>query len=262
LTVFTFGYWGWGNETKLLLRVSAQVERSRGFEPPMFVDVRISRSVRAVGFRSDAFEKLAGRKRYSWIPALGNRSVRDGGSEKIVVDEPTAAAQLLDLAVEGAGKKQRLLIFCSCKFPGPTASPTCHRRKVANLVLAQATRRRVPIDIVEWPGGEPRPIELDVTLEEFKKLAYSSGRPLRPRRSTRELAAIASGSPVEVRAGADVRMFLAQAAKPRRGELVIPQLRSGFGDWKEEWRKCSARLGLGIFEAGATTRASSGRSAP
>ena len=36
------------------------VETSRGFQPPIFVDIRIRRSVRAAGFTGPAFEKLLG----------------------------------------------------------------------------------------------------------------------------------------------------------------------------------------------------------
>jgi hypothetical protein len=251
LTIFTFGYWGWGNETKLLLQATAEVERGRGFEPPMFVDVRISRSVRASGFCSSAFEELAGPERYSWMRGLGNRAVRDGVPNEITIDHPEAATQLLDLAIERAKMKQRLLVFCACDFPGPTANPMCHRRTVANLVLAEAARRHAPVDVVEWPGGEPRSIQLEVTHQELKKLGASSGRPLMPPWAIGEVAAVAAGSPVEARAGDDTWIFLAQPAKPRRGELVIPQLVRGFEDWEEAWREYSARLGLGVFRSTA-----------
>lgn len=49
-TIFTWGYYGWGNHTPQLLDAVDAVETSRGFEPPMFVDIRIRRTVRAKGF--------------------------------------------------------------------------------------------------------------------------------------------------------------------------------------------------------------------
>ena len=82
----------------------------------------MARNVRAVGFRSDAFGKLAGPGRYSWMRALGNRAIRDGGNA-ITIDEPEAAAELFDVAMDRAKKKQRLLVFCACPFPGSTATP-------------------------------------------------------------------------------------------------------------------------------------------
>ncbi len=42
--------------------------KARGFEAPMFVDLRVSRSVRAAGFNSKAFEELAGPERHVWMP--------------------------------------------------------------------------------------------------------------------------------------------------------------------------------------------------
>ena len=57
-TVFAWGYWGWGEATQELVKRLDAVEGSRGFVPPLLVDVRVSRSVRATGFRGDAFGKL------------------------------------------------------------------------------------------------------------------------------------------------------------------------------------------------------------
>lgn len=45
----------------------ADVERSRGWGRPLFVDVRASRKVRAKGFRERAFEERFGPGRYRWM---------------------------------------------------------------------------------------------------------------------------------------------------------------------------------------------------
>jgi hypothetical protein len=47
-TLFTWGYYGWGNATPQLVEAVDAVEHSRGFAPPLFVDIRIRRSVRAI----------------------------------------------------------------------------------------------------------------------------------------------------------------------------------------------------------------------
>ena len=60
ITIFKWGYDGWGNATKTLVRSVDAIERARGYESPIFVDIRYSRSVRAIGFRDHAFEKLLG----------------------------------------------------------------------------------------------------------------------------------------------------------------------------------------------------------
>ncbi len=49
-TLFTWGYYGWGNHTPSPVEAVDAVETSRGFQPPVFVDIRIRRSVRAAGF--------------------------------------------------------------------------------------------------------------------------------------------------------------------------------------------------------------------
>ena len=62
-TIFTWGYYGWGNATKQLVEVVDAVEQDRGFRPPVFVDIRIRRTVWAKGFQGNAFEKLLGPER-------------------------------------------------------------------------------------------------------------------------------------------------------------------------------------------------------
>src|SRR6266853_2050762 len=76
LTIFTFGYYGWGNHTPQLVESVVAVETSRGFEPPIFVDIRIRRNVRAKGFVGNAFEKLMGPSRHRWMKSLGNKFIQ------------------------------------------------------------------------------------------------------------------------------------------------------------------------------------------
>src|SRR5262245_2176608 len=101
-TLFTRGYYGWGNATPQLVEAVDAVEASRGFEPPTFVDIRIRRTVRAKGFRGSAFEKLLGPTRHRWMKSLGNKFIltRTGPSPQIA--DRSAAGELLDLALESA----------------------------------------------------------------------------------------------------------------------------------------------------------------
>jgi hypothetical protein len=166
-TLFTWGYYGWGNATPQLVEAVDAVEASRGFEPPLFVDIRIRRSVRAKGFQGSAFEKLLGPTRHRWMKSLGNNWIETRTGPNIQIAEPSAADELLDLALESTGHKQRLLFFCSCQWPRCDGEIACHRTTVAGLVLEAAKRRGVHIEIVEWPGGEPKQIDLDVTPQVF-----------------------------------------------------------------------------------------------
>jgi hypothetical protein len=50
LTLFSWGYWGWGSCVPQLLQDVDAVEAARGYGPPLFVDIRMSRDVRARGF--------------------------------------------------------------------------------------------------------------------------------------------------------------------------------------------------------------------
>src|SRR5271165_6909489 len=113
-TLFMWGYYGWGNHTPDLVEAVDAVETRRGFQPPIFVDIRIRRSVRAAGFTGPAFERQVGHERHRWMKSLGNKFIVTGTGPGIQIADPTAAYELLDLAIESARGKQRLLFFCSC----------------------------------------------------------------------------------------------------------------------------------------------------
>ncbi len=110
-TLFTFGYYGWGNHTPNLVEAVDAVETNRGFQPPIFVDIRIRRSVRAAGFTGPAFERLVGQDRHRWMKSLGNKFIETKSGPSIQIADPAAADDLLDLAIESARHNQRLLFF-------------------------------------------------------------------------------------------------------------------------------------------------------
>lgn len=190
LTMFSWGYWGWGSATKQLLEAVDAVETSRGFKPPMFIDIRLSRSVRAAGFNGNAFEKVVGPSRYRWLNDLGNLGIQDGGPMRI--KNPAAAETLLDIAQECGQRRQRIVFFCSCEFPG-VEGEGCHRTVVGRLLLEAATRRGRSIEVVEWPGGEPEPngIGLEATSAVYNKsCAGATSLPLDEPVALAEMAAV------------------------------------------------------------------------
>ena len=190
-TLFTWGYYGWSKATPQLVEAADAVEASRGFRPPLFVDIRVRRTVRAKGFQGNAFGKLLGPSRHRWMKSLGNKFIQTRTGPNIQIADPSAADELLDVALESAGHKQRLLVFCSCQWPRCDGEIACHRTTVAGLVLEAAKRRGVPGEIVEWPGGEPKQVDLDVTPQVFA--AVRKGRmtvPLGERPALAEVAGL------------------------------------------------------------------------
>jgi hypothetical protein len=165
LTMFMFGYWGCGGATKELVAAVNAAEAARGFAPPLWVDIRIRRAVRAAGVSGDAFEKLVG-DQYIWMRDLGNASVLDHGSE-IRIKEPAAAKELLGLAVRNPAR--RVIFFCACEW-----AAGCHRTTVAKLVMKAARNDNVDVTLIEWPGGEPRDLNLTVNGALFRKIARGS----------------------------------------------------------------------------------------
>lgn len=164
---FSWGYHGWGNHTVDLVRTVDEIESSRGFAPPLFVDVRLSRSVRAAGFREKAFERQLN-DRYMWMKGLGNRAIADASLDRAVLEDPSQAQALLELIVERAARRQRVIFFCSC--PSPLARSSCHRGLVAKTILAAAKRRKVSLTVHEWPGGSPQVSKLDVSPELMRRM--------------------------------------------------------------------------------------------
>jgi len=203
-TIFTFGYYGWGNATPQLVEAVDAVETNRGFGPPIFVDIRIRRNVRAKGFVGNAFEKLMGPSRHRWMKLLGNKFIQTRTGPFIQIAEPSAADELLDLALESASHKQRLLFFCSCQWPMCDGEIACHRSTVAELVLKAAKRRGESVEIVEWPGGEPRQIDLEVTPQVFASV--KRGRmtvPLEGNSNLAEVAGLPWGTIATIRSAGD-----------------------------------------------------------
>lgn len=147
ITLFSWGYWGWGNRTRELVRLATESEAREGFGPPFFVDVRFRRSVRAVGFRDRAFESLVGPDGYRWMKSLGNARIGTGEGG-IEILRPEAAVELLALARALHEKRRRVIFFCSC--PSPEATHTCHRAQVRRLVRGAAKAAQTPVSVVEW----------------------------------------------------------------------------------------------------------------
>jgi hypothetical protein len=153
-TLFSWGYWGWGNATPQLVQAADAAEADKGFRPPIFVDIRLRRQGRAKGFVGNAFRDLVGESRYRWMEDLGNLEIATGG-RGVRIKNPAAVSELLEEAVQAADEGRRLIFYCACEFPSLDGKLTCHRLEVGDLLLEHAKKADQPITIVEWPGGEP-----------------------------------------------------------------------------------------------------------
>jgi len=167
LVAFSWGYEGWGNHTKDLVATADAIETLRGFLPPLFVDIRIRRQVRAVGFRDRAFEEQLGPKRYRWLRGLGNRAIVADLDEDIAIDRPEDADLLLDEIIAANKARRRVIFFCSCG--SPYLASACHRAEVANLLLRRARSRKIGLAIHEWPGGSPISTTVALPAKDLKR---------------------------------------------------------------------------------------------
>ncbi len=222
LTVYMFGYEDWGNATKQLVEVVDAVEKRRGFQPPLFVDIRIRRNVRAVGFQGDTFEKRFGASRYRWMQCLGNRRVAQGRGG-IEIQCPAAAEELLQLAIECAKRKRHVIYFCSCGLPDG-----CHREEVARLLLRAARKRDLALEVVEWPGGELTALDLRVPDAEVPKDRTS--RLHLPRKANiADMAGLALGSLVTVHGPTKKRTVAVAPAMYAKKGWYLPVLQNSRG---------------------------------
>lgn len=221
--IFSFGYYGWGNSTDHLVGAVDAVERSRGFRPPIFADVRIRRQGRAVGFVGTAFEELLGQKRHRWLPKLGNRQIVTRSGPRIQIAEPEAADDLLDLALDANNDGRRVIFFCGCEFPKEDGVISCHRHAVSKLLLKAATHRGENIEVVEWPGGEPQHIEIETSPTILR--AVAKGRMTIPVGDQLPLAFIADlpwGSTTTLSADSERLHRLVGPAKLKDGGWCLP----------------------------------------
>ncbi|MGH7136438.1 MAG: hypothetical protein ACREHD_11910 [Pirellulales bacterium] len=223
VTLFSFGYYGWGNHTPQLVQAVDAVETSRGFEPPTFVDIRIRRIVRAKGFRGNAFERLLGQNRHRWMKSLGNKFIETRAGPQVQIANPGAADDLLDLAIESARHAQRVVFFCGCEWPRCGGKIACHRTTVASLLLKAARKHGIRIEVVEWPGGEPTTVDLRVSPEVFAaarhgKMKVALGEQL----PSPTLLGLPWCSVVTLRSGTDQLKTICGRAKHLRHEWCLP----------------------------------------
>lgn len=150
ITLFSWGFYGWGSSARAFIKAADKVEASRGYRPPYFVEIRLRRSGRAPQFAGNSFEEIAGNNRYRWMPSLGNAALNKKGGPGVLIKNPAAAFDLLNLARQLDRKRQRVIFFCGCQLPCE-----CHRRAVTSLLLRAARKQRIKVEIAEWPGGQP-----------------------------------------------------------------------------------------------------------
>ena len=231
-TIFSWGYYGWGNWTRQLIKAVDAVEETRGFRPPVFVDVRLRREVRAKGFSGAAFAKaLREPDRYLWMNALGNEAIADHSLDHMKIADPKAASDLLKIANTAAKEKRRVIFFCSCRYPKHNRDDvTCHRTAVARLVLNAAQKLGTPVEICEWPGGEPQSIEIEVSPLEFQAVS-KNGRTMRPKKGSQlsEMAGLPWGTVACLKSKGESLFRLVGPANYQGGEWSLPVF-----DWFED----------------------------
>jgi hypothetical protein len=223
LAAFSWGYWGWGNHTKELLREVDAIEKDRGWQPPIFVDIRFQRASRAVGFRGANFERLLGR-RYCWIKGLGNRSIASGG-KSIEIADPRQAEELLEKIIEARKERRRLIFYCACQWHS-----TCHRSVVAALVVKAARQRGRTLTVTEWLGEQPVTQVLDVEHKVVRQVEKGGGRvplPAMAPKRRRAYSALPLGSRVRLRSEEGELMMLSGPARLGKDGWFLPVL-----DWQ------------------------------
>jgi hypothetical protein len=182
------------------------------------------------------------------MKSLGNKFIQTRTGPDIQIAEPSAANELLDLALDSAGHK-RLLFFCGCQWPRCDGEIACHRTTVAKLVLQAAQRRGESVEIVEWPGGEPRQIDFDVTPQVFA--AVKRGRmtvPLGKQPKLAEVAALPWGSIATLHSNGEELHRIVGPAICQTEQWALPVLSlepaTDLAEYEDEARTLRRRLGL------------------
>jgi hypothetical protein len=219
LTIFSWGYAGWGYATGELVPTVDTIEAGRGYQPPCFIDIRASRNVRAAGFRDSAFANLLGNERHLWMPTLGLRA----GGQPIAIDNPAAVQDLLALALERARTRQRVIFFCGCPYPRCEGKRACHRDLVSVLLLRAARALGRRLRVVEWPGGKPGHIDREVSETLFRALGRDTWSvPLTGPFDRAAMAGLPHGSVVTVHTGTEYKHLVCGPAQVTAGEWFLP----------------------------------------
>ena len=222
LNVFSWGYWGWGTSTRKLVHVADTVEASRGFEPPVFVDVRLRRTVRAKGFCGTAFENLLGDDRYHHFQDLGNLRIATGGSG-ITIKNPAAANDLFEVVLHCCRESRRVIFFCACEYPHGSRG-RCHRTQVARLLLNEAKRRDRRLQVVEWPGGKPSSQKLLVSPSVFQTVAAGARKNIPIGSKFGPMGCLSWGSVLQLLSHEDSVHVITGPAKYRDNKWAVPVL--------------------------------------
>jgi hypothetical protein len=225
LTLFSWGYKGWGNATDKLVEAVDAVERSRGSGPPVFVDVRAKRGGRAEGFKDNTFRDFVGEARYRWMKGLGNRTVLERGGPQGRLVDASQAAELLELALALHVEGRRVIFYCSCGIP----QSGCHRHWIAPELFRMAKKGGVSVTVVEWPGVESGlekrpsiqvdPRILDAILSDKKKNV-----PLGPETPTTSLLGLPWLELVDLEGGDGQARIISGPAEFRAGKWQLPIL--------------------------------------
>jgi hypothetical protein len=224
LTIFTWGYAGWGSSTLELKKAMDAVEQARAYAPPYFVDLRMARRGRALGFRENSFEQTVGKNRYQWMPSLGNRRIVTRSGPRIQINEPAAVEELLGIGLRRIVQRQRLIIFCSCGLPGlPGRKGSCHRVEVASLLLNTAVKRKVSLTMVEWPGGQPTLRTVRIADRAAQAIRRGTRHaPLGTRQPAPDLLGLPWGSIVQLKAPDFSCRAIADPPVYRGGQWLLP----------------------------------------
>ena len=222
LTIFSWGYWGWGHCADRFVKVVDRVEASRGFKPPFFVDIRIRHSGRAVNFNGNTFGDIVGITRYKPMKGLGNEAIVDDTLKKMTIKDPQEAKTLLALAIEESKKhNRRVIFFCSCEFPSK-----CHRHIVADLLRKEVKKRKMPVEIVEWPGGKVQHIKEKTTDDMIKKMKKGQRNyPLPDNANLKKYGSLAWGSTVELSSGSEKFKFITGPIQSVNHRWTLPEVK-------------------------------------
>ena len=225
LTLFSWGYRGWGNATDKLVEAVDAVEKSRGRGPPIFVDVRAKRGGRAEGFKENTFRDFVGPDRYRWMKGLGNRTVLERGGPQGRLVDATEASGLLDLGVETNAQNRRVIYYCACAIP----QSGCHRHWIAPELFKLARKRGMAVTVVEWPGFESAPKEHPVIGVEPKVLTEilrgtKKNVPLPDGMPGTELLGLPCLTIVKLNSGKDQTLMVSGPAEMRASAWQLPKL--------------------------------------
>ena len=183
------------------------------------------------------------------MPKLGNKYLLADTGPPIEIADPSAAEDLLNLASNRLGTSNASSSSVAANGQERVKDLRAIGTEVSSLVLKAAKKRASHVKVEEWPGGEPKQIDLDLQPKDFA--AVKKGRwtaPLGEKFDLAKFAGLPWCSIATLHSGGETLYRIVGPAIFQTNGWVLPVLyeddpNAGLKEYEKEVSDAEERLG-------------------